>query len=258
MLTKNYKERMKVEDICNHPWIMRMEQEYIKSTNSSSNNAYSSNSNEQLKLKMNENKEHVSKSKELLPLQQDDAFELAVNNVKQKKRKVMKSNTNKKLNTSLNKEKLLSKEVKSFNEKESNDFCLFSDSKETSSKEDIKISSQQSNNNNNNSYHIPSLSKSEIHYSSSNNNNRREKLFIEQETPTPQYVHSSSNNNNSNNSNERPKPKDPVQDILNVFERASSIKKESQPAIIHAPKEVGFWERFFAPFRCSDNTNQNN
>ena len=243
MLAKNYKERMKVEDICNHPWIMRMEQEYIKSTTSSN-----SNSNEQLKLKMNENKEHISKSKELLPLQQDDAFELAVNNVKQKKRKVMKSNTNKKLNTSLNNEKLLSKEVKSFNEKESNDFCLFSDSKETSSKEDTKVSSQQSNNNNN-SYHLPSLSKSEIHYSSSNNNNHREKLFIEQETPTPQYVHSNS---------ERPKPKDPVQDILNVFERASSIKKESQPAIIHAPKEVGFWERFFAPFRCSDNTNQNN
>ena len=245
MLAKNYKERMKVEDICNHPWIMRMEQEYIKSTTSS-------NSNDQLKLKMNENKEHISKSKELLPLQQDDAFELAVNNVKQKKRKVMKSNTNKKLNTSLNNEKLFSKEVKSFNEKESNDFCLFSDSKETSSKEDTKVSSQQSNNNNNNnSYHLPSLSKSEIHYSSSNNNNNnhREKLFIEQETPTPQYVHSNS---------ERPKPKDPVQDILNVFERASSIKKESQPAIIHAPREVGFWERFFAPFRCSDNTNQNN
>ena len=200
---------------------------------------------------MNENKEHVSKSKELLSLQQDDAFELAVNNVKQKKRKVMKSNTNKKLNTSLNTEKLFSKEVKSFNEKESNDFCLFSDSKETSSKEDTKVSSQQSNNNNNNnSYHLPSLTKSEIHYSSSSkNNNHREKLFIEQETPTPQYVHSNS---------ERPKPKDPVQDILNVFERASSIKKESQPAIIHAPKEVGFWERFFAPFRCSDNTNQNN
>ena len=245
MLAKNYKERMKVEDICNHPWIMRMEQEYIKSTSSSSN------SNDQLKLKMNENKEHISKSKELLPLQQDDAFELAVNNVKQKKRKVMKSNTNKKMNTSLNNEKLLSKEVKSFNEKESNDFCLFSDSKETSSKEDTKVSSQQSNNNNNNSsYHLPSLSKSEIHYSSSSkNNNHREKLFIEQETPTPQYVHSNS---------ERPKPKDPVQDILNVFERASSIKKESQPAIIHAPREVGFWERFFAPFRCSDNTNQNN
>ena len=37
MLAKNYKERMKVEDICNHPWIMRMEQEYIKSTSSSSN-----------------------------------------------------------------------------------------------------------------------------------------------------------------------------------------------------------------------------
>lgn len=250
MLTKNYKERMKVEDICNHPWIMQMEKEYIKSTNSSN-----SNSNEQLKLKMNENKEQIMKSKELLPLQQDDAFELAVNNVKQKKRKVMKSNTNTKMNTSSNNEKLFSKGVKSFNVDESNDFCLFSDSKETSSKGDTKISSQQSNNNNNNnSYHQPSLSKSEIHYSSSNNKNNREKLFIEQETPTPQYNH----NNNNRNSNERPKQKDPVQDILNVFERASSIKKESQPAIIHAPKEVGFWERFFAPFRCSDNTDQNN
>ena len=249
MLTKNYKERMKVEDICNHPWIMRMEKEYIKSINSS-------NSNEQLKLKMNESKEQIMKSKELLPLQQDDAFELAVNNVKQKKRKVMKSNTNNKMNTSSNNENLLSKGVKSFNVDESNDFCLFSDSKETSSKEDSKIPSQQSNNNKNNSYHQPSLSKSEIHYSSSNNNNNREKLFIEQETPTPQYNHNS--NSNNRNSNERPKQKDPVQDILNVFERASSIKKESQPAIIHAPKEVGFWERFFAPFRCSDNTDQNN
>ena len=249
MLTKNYKERMKVEDICNHPWIMRMEKEYIKSINSS-------NSNEQLKLKMNESKEQIMKSKELLPLQQDDAFELAVNNVKQKKRKVMKSNTNNKMNTSSNNENLLSKGVKSFNVDDSNDFCLFSDSKETSSKEDSKIPSQQSNNNKNNSYHQPSLSKSEIHYSSSNNNNNREKLFIEQETPTPQYNHNS--NSNNRNSNERPKQKDPVQDILNVFERASSIKKESQPAIIHAPKEVGFWERFFAPFRCSDNTDQNN
>ena len=86
---------------------------------------------------MNESKEQVMKSKELLPLQQDDAFELAVNNVKQKKRKVMKSNTNNKMNTSSNNENLLSKGVKSFNVDDSNDFCLFSDSKETSSSGDL-------------------------------------------------------------------------------------------------------------------------
>ena len=252
MLTKNYKERMIVEDICSHPWIARMEQEYIHNTTNASSNQHSQriNENKTVNVPIKDNNEHVTQLKGNDDLKQDDAFELAVNNVKHKKRKVNKSNTNKKINTSLNNEKVFSKGVKSFNVEDSNDFCLFSDSKETSSKEDTKMKLQQSTNNT-----LSSLSKSEIHHSNSssnNNNNKREKLFIEQETPTPQY---------DNSSNERQKPKktfEQIDSVMNILNKASSIKKELQPPMIHAPQEVSFWDKFFAPFRCLDNTNQNN
>ena len=187
----------------------------------------------------------------------DDVFERAVNNVKTKKRKVNKSNTSKtselSTNSCSNEDKAFSKGVKSLIVEESNEFCLFSDSKEMPFKEDAKASSQEVN-----SYGVSSLSKSEIQHSNSNNsnsnnhNNRREKFFIEQETPTPQY---------DSSSNERPKPKktfDQIENVIDIFNKASSIKKELQPPIIHAPKEVSFWDKFFAPFRCLDNNNNDN
>lgn len=265
LLTKNHKERIKVKDICIHPWIIKMESEYNKSQlyNNISNKDNNSNpqiendknkaiesDNSKTSADSNKRKSHSKEKKtnSIFSLNdiEDNAYDKAINDVRQKKRKVIKSNTNKtqqpQLKTFSNKEHKPEKGIKSLKVDESNDFFLFG--KEISSNEDTKPKNKEMKNDDNLS---PKLNNSVI----DNMNNKKEKLYIEQETPTPNYEYKKKNTNKKDDNK--------LEHSINILNKASSIKKEIHPPILHPPpKEQSFWDKFFAPFRCLDNNNDNN
>ena len=248
MLNPNHKERIKINDVFKHPWVVYYEKEYkkdkMKEDGDYQRRSDKTNSNDKISLLVNDllekepektsaesnNKKSSSKmeSKQLPKFEesftifQDNVFENAMKNVETKKKKVIKTESLSNKNSKLIASKL-----------NNNEFSIFSN--KIQEIEDINVNNNNHENDNGIIFHSKTHSVSIEKKTKEEKKDKKDKLFIE-ETPTPYY---------------EDKPGS-MGGVLGIFQKADELKKEQERKVPVIRNEPSFWDKLFAPFKCGD------
>ena len=220
MLNPEHKERIKIREIFVHPWVVEFEKEYkkrkikeemeskeIKSKDKISQlvtdliekepEKINTDSNHSNNM-MNKNKISIPKIEDTdFTIFKDNVFENTMKTVESKKKKIIKSE-------SLNNKKI-----------DDNEFSLFNNIQQESNKDE------------------PIISHSKTHIEKKEP--KKDKLFIEQDTPTPDGDRHTEN----------------LKGYVGLLEKANNIHKEQEKREVPKIKnEESFWDKFLSPFKC--------
>lgn len=220
MLNPEHKERIKIREIFVHPWVVEFEKEYkkrkikeemeskeIKSKDKISQlvtdliekepEKINTDSNHSNNM-MNKNKISIPKIEDTdFTIFKDNVFENTMKTVESKKKKIIKSE-------SLNNKKI-----------DDNEFSLFNNIQQESNKDE------------------PVISHSKTHIEKKEP--KKDKLFIEQDTPTPDGDRHTEN----------------LKGYVGLLEKANNIHKEQEKREVPKIKnEESFWDKFLSPFKC--------
>lgn len=220
MLNPEHKERIKIREIFVHPWVVEFEKEYkkrkikeemeskeIKSKDKISQlvtdliekepEKINTDSNHSNNM-MNKNKISIPKIEDTdFTIFKDNVFENTMKTVESKKKKIIKS------------ESLNSKKI------DDNEFSLFNNIQQESNKDE------------------PVISHSKTHIEKKEP--KKDKLFIEQDTPTPDGDRHTEN----------------LKGYVGLLEKANNIHKEQEKREVPKIKnEESFWDKFLSPFKC--------
>ena len=220
MLNPEHKERIKIREIFVHPWVVEFEKEYkkrkikeemeskeIKSKDKISQLVTDLIEKEPEKINTDSNHSNnmINKNKISIPkiedtdftIFKDNVFENTMKTVESKKKKIIKSE-------SLNNKKI-----------DDNEFSLFNNIQQESNKDE------------------PVISHSKTHIEKKEP--KKDKLFIEQDTPTPDGDRHTEN----------------LKGYVGLLEKANNIHKEQEKREVPKIKnEESFWEKFLSPFKC--------
>ena len=220
MLNPEHKERIKIREIFVHPWVVELEKEYkkrkikeemeskeIKSKDKISQlvtdliekepEKINTDSNHSNNM-INQNKISIPKIEDTdFTIFKDNVFENTMKTVESKKKKIIKSE-------SLNNKKI-----------DDNEFSLFNNIQQESNKDE------------------PVISHSKTHIEKKEP--KKDKLFIEQDTPTPDGDRHTEN----------------LKGYVGLLEKANNIHKEQEKREVPKIKnEESFWDKFLSPFKC--------
>ena len=220
MLNPEHKERIKIREIFVHPWVVEFEKEYkkrkikeemeskeIKSKDKISQlvtdliekepEKINTDSNHSNNM-INQNKISIPKIEDTdFTIFKDNVFENTMKTVESKKKKIIKSE-------SLNNKKI-----------DDNEFSLFNNIQQESNKDE------------------PVISHSKTHIEKKEP--KKDKLFIEQDTPTPDGDRHTEN----------------LKGYVGLLEKANNIHKEQEKREVPKIKnEESFWDKFLSPFKC--------
>ena len=220
MLNPEHKERIKIREIFVHPWVVEFEKEYkkrkikeemeskeIKSKDKISQLVTDLIEKEPEKINTDSNHSNnmINKNKISIPkiedtdftIFKDNVFENTMKTVESKKKKIIKSE-------SLNNKKI-----------DDNEFSLFNNIQQESNKDE------------------PIISHSKTHIEKKEP--KKDKLFIEQDTPTPDGDRHTEN----------------LKGYVGLLEKANNIHKEQEKREVPKIKnEESFWDKFLSPFKC--------
>lgn len=220
MLNPEHKERIKIREIFVHPWVVEFEKEYkkrkikeemeskeIKSKDKISQLVTDLIEKEPEKINTDSNHSNnmINKNKISIPkiedtdftIFKDNVFENTMKTVESKKKKIIKSE-------SLNNKKI-----------DDNEFSLFNNIQQESNKDE------------------PVISHSKTHIEKKEP--KKDKLFIEQDTPTPDGDRHTEN----------------LKGYVGLLEKANNIHKEQEKREVPKIKnEESFWDKFLSPFKC--------
>ncbi len=220
MLNPDHKERIKIREIFVHPWVVEFEKEYkkrkikeemeskeIKSKDKISQLVTDLIEKEPEKINTDSNHSNnmINKNKISIPkiedtdftIFKDNVFENTMKTVESKKKKIIKSE-------SLNNKKI-----------DDNEFSLFNNIQQESNKDE------------------PVISHSKTHIEKKEP--KKDKLFIEQDTPTPEGDRHTEN----------------LKGYVGLLEKANNIHKEQEKREVPKIKnEESFWDKFLSPFKC--------
>lgn len=220
MLNPDHKERIKIREIFVHPWVVEFEKEYkkrkikeemeskeIKSKDKISQLVTDLIEKEPEKINTDSNHSNnmINKNKISIPkiedtdftIFKDNVFENTMKTVESKKKKIIKSE-------SLNNKKI-----------DDNEFSLFNNIQQESNKDE------------------PVISHSKTHIEKKEP--KKDKLFIEQDTPTPDGDRHTEN----------------LKGYVGLLEKANNIHKEQEKREVPKIKnEESFWDKFLSPFKC--------
>ena len=220
MLNPEHKERIKIREIFVHPWVVEFEKEYkkrkikeemeskeIKSKDKISQLVTDLIEKEPEKINTDSNHSNnmINQHKISIPkiedtdftIFKDNVFENTMKTVESKKKKIIKSE-------SLNNKKI-----------DDNEFSLFNNIQQESNKDE------------------PVISHSKTHIEKKEP--KKDKLFIEQDTPTPDGDRHTEN----------------LKGYVGLLEKANNIHKEQEKREVPKIKnEESFWDKFLSPFKC--------
>ena len=218
MLNPEHKERIKIREIFVHPWVVEFEKEYkkrkikeemeskeIKSKDKISQLVTDLIEKEPEKINTDSNHSNNMINKISIPkiedtdftIFKDNVFENTMKTVESKKKKIIKSE-------SLNNKKI-----------DDNEFSLFNNIQQESNKDE------------------PVISHSKTHIEKKEP--KKDKLFIEQDTPTPDGDRHTEN----------------LKGYVGLLEKANNIHKEQEKREVPKIKnEESFWDKFLSPFKC--------
>ena len=225
MLNPEHKERIKIKEIFVHPWVVEFEKEYkkrkikeemenkeIKSKDKISQLVTDLIEKEPEKTSADSNHSNniINKANISIPkiddtdftIFKDNVFENTMKTVELKKKKIIKSES---LNNNQNK-KL-----------DDNEFSLFNNNQQESIKDE------------------PVIAHSKTHIEKKEP--KKDKLFIEQDTPTPD------GNRDRHTGN--------LKGYVGLLEKANDLHKEQEKREVPKIKnEESFWDKFLSPFKC--------
>ena len=220
MLNPEHKERIKIREIFVHPWVVEFEKEYkkrkikeeIESKELKSKDKISQLVSDLIEKEPEKTSADSNHSNNIIKnnipkiddtdftIFKDNVFENTMKTVESKKKKIIKSES---LN---NKQK---------NKIDDNEFSLFNNIQQESVKDE------------------PVIVHSKTHINKKEE--KRDKLFIEQDTPTPDGDRHTDN----------------LKGYVGLLEKANDLHKEQEKREVPKIKnEESFWDKFLSPFKC--------